>query len=438
MQKSLDAKLADIHANPNSKAFIIADAKDADMAFGIGSPGRSPEHEDGAFRSLQEYREIIRANVQQGLIDIMLMSVSTNEVLTIRERIFDGTAVTPAIRANDTTDIHVARGSSYPKQPSRPFRTALIDHAQCGKIVCDDSAQRHQGANLGLYSVTFNNSIETDLRALEAYREFRIEAEQKGFRHFLEIFDPNAAVNPVAPELLGGFINDLIARTLAGVASPGRPVFLKMVYHGPKAMEELVKYDPHLVPGILGGSAGTTYDAFKLLAEAKKYGARAALFGRKINQAEHQLGFIQFLRWIADDVITPEEAVKAYHGMLATLKIKPRLSLEKDMEETSGVTSYGGSGTTISMGKKGGVKIVAGQGSAASQYNAAAARAKSQATAGPKSAPVAAKSQAAASAQTAASGNGEYPKKSDGSPDFASMTPAQRLAYHKARLDRMF
>ena len=59
-------------------------------------------------------------------------------------------------------------------------------------------------------------------------------------------------------------------------------------------MEELVSYDPHLVVGILGGGAGTTYDAFKLLAECK-YGARA-LFGRKINYAEHQLAFVEFLR----------------------------------------------------------------------------------------------------------------------------------------------
>ena len=84
-----------------------------------------------------------------------------------------------------------------------------------------------------------------------------------------------------------------------------------MVYHGPKAMEELVRYDPHLIVGILGGSAGTTYDAFKLLAEAKKYGARVALFGRKINNAENQLAFIRFLRHIADGEISPEEAVKA-------------------------------------------------------------------------------------------------------------------------------
>ncbi len=58
-------------------------------------------------------------------------------------------------------------------------------------------------------------------------------------------------------------------------------------------MEELVAYDPHLVVGILGGSAGTTYDAFKMLAEAKKYGARAALYGRKINSAECQLAFVR-------------------------------------------------------------------------------------------------------------------------------------------------
>src|SRR5205085_2683145 len=141
-----------------------------------------------------------------------------------------------------------------------------------------------------------------------------------------------------------GFINDAIVRTLAGVTSMGRPVFLKMVYHGPRAMEELVHYDPHLVVGILGGSAGTTYDAFKLLGEAKKYGARVALYGRKINNAENQLAFIRFLRWIADGEIAPEEAVKAYHGVLQGLGVKPHRPLDKDMELQTGVMSYGGDG----------------------------------------------------------------------------------------------
>jgi len=29
-----------------------------------------------------------------------------------------------------------------------------------------------------------------------------------------------------------------------------------------------------------------------------------------------------------------------------------------------------------------------------------------------------------------------YPTRPDGTPDFANMTPEQRLAYHRARLDR--
>ncbi|MCO5053029.1 MAG: hypothetical protein M9920_12075 [Verrucomicrobiae bacterium] len=33
--KSLDQKLAEIKANPASRAFILADAKDADMAYGV-------------------------------------------------------------------------------------------------------------------------------------------------------------------------------------------------------------------------------------------------------------------------------------------------------------------------------------------------------------------------------------------------------------------
>ena len=121
-----------------------------------------------------------------------------------------------------------------------------------------------------------------------------------------------------------------------------------MVYHGPKAMEELVHYDPHLVVGILGGSAGTTYDAFKLLAEAKKYGARVALFGRKINNAENQLAFVHFLRLIADGEVGPEEAVQAYHGVLQALGIKPHRSLADDMELQTNVMNYGGNGKVIS------------------------------------------------------------------------------------------
>jgi hypothetical protein len=48
-------------------------------------------------------------------------------------------------------------------------------------------------------------------------------------------------------------------------------------------MEEMCGYDSALVVGVLGSSAGATFDAFSLVCEAKRHGARAALFGRKIN-----------------------------------------------------------------------------------------------------------------------------------------------------------
>ena len=430
--KSLDQKLANIRANPSaSKDFILADAKDADMAAGLAAPGKDAR--TGKTRSLAEYRDQMREITRQGLVDIMLMSASTSEVLTIRERLFDNTAVTPAARANDTTDIHLMAGGTYAAAPSRPFRSTTIDHVQAGKLDPTPD-ERRRGANLGLYSITPNNNIDFDYVTLEAYKEFRLEAERKGFRHFLEVFDPNAC-GATCPADLGRYINDLIVRTLAGVPSSGRPVFLKIAYHGPRAMEELVSYDPSLVPGILGGSSGTTHDAFKLLEEAKQYGARAALFGRKINNSEHQLTFVTFLHAIANGKIAAGEAVKAYHGELERLKIKPYRPLKDDMELTVTASSYAGTGATVSVG-------------AAASKASAAEPAKPQ-SGGPKAkvtfsntAPRAGAARPAPAATPAPnvvaktvipSADG-FPKKSDGSPDFKQMSPAQKLAYSRQRI----
>lgn len=419
MQKSLDRKLAAIHADPSgAKDFIIADAKDADMAFGIGAPGRSPESHAGEvrFRTLAEYRNQIREIVQQGIVDIMLMSASTNQVLTIGERLFASSHVTPAVRANDTSDIFVVRGTSYLTEPSRPFRTANLDHAQCGHLDCAPD-ERSQGANLGLYSMTFNNRLDEDLAALEAYREFRLEAERKGFRHFLEVFDPNAPYQLTA-EQIPHFVNDSIARTLAGVAGAGRPVFLKVVYHGPRAMEELVGYDPHLVVGILGGSSGTTYDAFKLIAEAQRYGARVALFGRKINHAECQLAFVEFLRLIVDGLISPEEAVHAYHGVLARLGIKPQRRLEDDLTLQTGVMSYGG-GSSVALP------------AAIPRSTMDASKTTGCGCGGHTASECACPTKTGSAAQKATPTDGELP-------DFSRMTQADKLAWNKARRDRIF
>src|SRR3954469_13284478 len=152
MTKSLDIKLANIHADPHkAKDFILADAKDADMAAGLAAPGKDAR--TGKIRSLAEYRDQMRGVTRQGFVDIMLMSCSTSEQLTISERLFDHSSVTPAVRANDTTDIHLQSGGVYPKEPSRPFRSCTIDQIQSGKVN-PTSYDRQLGADLGLYSIT--------------------------------------------------------------------------------------------------------------------------------------------------------------------------------------------------------------------------------------------------------------------------------------------
>src|SRR6266496_2704429 len=428
--KSLDAKLAEIKANRASRAFILADAKDADMAFGIRATGPrsylarpgarpaqfSPEvwtREEYGYRNLPEFLDIIREVVHQGLVDIMLMSAYVNEQLAIKEGLFNNSYVTPAARANDTTDVWAVRHGCYTSEPAQPFRTATIDQIQCGKIECDTG--EIPGANLGLYSVTLVNDLEQDRETLLAFKQFREEAERKNFRYFLEVFDPNVS-SGIAPEKLGEFINDNIIRSLAGVPESGRPLFLKIVYHGPRAMEELAQYDPHLVVGILGGSAGTTYDAFKLIHDAQKYGARVALFGRKINNAEHQLAFIEMLRLITDGRVGPEEAVRAYHAVLQARKIRPHRSLEDDLKLTDASMSYEGAANrrstvtvTNNLMKRTGLARETTIGTHRVDFP------------GPDNVVA-----------------GDWPKRSDGSPDFGSMNSSQRCAYDKWRLSRKF
>ena len=338
MQKTLDEKLARIVANPSCNDFILADAKDADMAFGISAAGvkdkEAPEHK--RYRTIQEFRAQIREIIDQKLVDIMLMSASTNDVLAVRERAFDKSPITPAIRANDTTDIWLAGSqANYGSQPSLPFRTAILDEVMDLGETPVFTLNQPPRVNLGLYSITFNNDATLDRAALEAYRAFREEAWKKDFRHFLEVFVPNAPVKPVAD--VPRFVNDSIARLLAGAGLSTRPVFLKIPYFGPAALEQLVGYDSTIVVGILGGSAGTTFDAFQMLWEAKKHGAHAALFGRKINNAEHQLSFITYLRRLADGEIEPADAVRAYHADLEKLKIRPTRSLADDIAPTIAV-----------------------------------------------------------------------------------------------------
>jgi hypothetical protein len=325
----LDQKLSRIHNGQYKRGdFIIADAKDPDMGPSLAGCGPKRE-EDGSstrFVTRAEFLENIAAIVKQDIVDIMLTSVSNLEAL-VEKGVFANSAVKPAIRANDTTDIWVGRGGTYSKKPSRPFRTASLAHTK-------------PYTDLGLYSMTFNNDLDHDYDSLDHFAVFREDAADNEFKYFLEVFNPNVDCH-IDPAVVPHYVNDCIVRCLAGLTRAERPQFLKIPFNGPKALDELASFDPGIVVGVLGGGAGTTRDCFELINQAEKYGARVALFGRKINLAEDPLAMVSFMREVASGNIQPLDAVKAYHAGLQKNGLTPARSLAADSEITEKVLMAG-------------------------------------------------------------------------------------------------
>ncbi len=329
--KRMDQKLARIRAGRYTpQDFIIADAKDADMAFGIATAGPQLDaagQPTGRMKPLQHYREDMVRMIRSESIDIMLTSLASAEVLT-HAGAFAGTDVTPAVRLNDGTDIWVARGAAYKHAPTLPFRTARLDRV---KPVAD----------LGLYAISFYNDLQADHRTLDAYARFRDEASAAGVRHFLEVFNPQYDVATPGAAFVD-YNNDSIARCLAGVSRLDAPVFLKVAYNGPRATEDLASYDPgNMIVGILGGPASTTRDTFELIRQAEKYGARVALFGRRVYFSEDSVLTIRTMRRVIEENLTSHEAVHLYHDELQKLGIRPKRALAADLELTSEILKAG-------------------------------------------------------------------------------------------------
>ena len=322
--KSLDIKLKNIiSSNYKATDFIIADAKDADMAAGIRGPGYIRKNDGSLTKdpaSYENYLSKMESMTRSEEVDIMLMSMTSAERL-INKKIFENNSVTPAVRLNDTSCTWgMIRNGEYSKEESRPFSTTQLKHAK--KFV-----------DLGLYSITFNKNIDRDVNMLNLYRDFRIQGEEIKMRHFLEVF--NSSVINLSIKEMGEYVNDCILKTLSGQLSSERPLFLKIQYNGPKAMEELSSYDPTgLVVGILGGSQGTSRDCFELIFQAHKYGARVALFGRKINLSENQNIMVKTMKKVVNGDLNSNEAVKYYHDSLSKININPDRSLESDIELT--------------------------------------------------------------------------------------------------------
>ncbi|MGA1600079.1 MAG: hypothetical protein ACO4AU_13585 [bacterium] len=320
MQKTLDAKLEKIRQGRYQPAdFIIADAKDGDMGNGIFAPGPRPGDLNRA-KSFPEYLDAMREMTRSGGVDIMLMSASAAEELT-REGLFEESAVTPAVRLNDTSDIWGMRHASYKSLPARNYRSADLEEV-------------NEFVDLGLYSVTFSNDLERDLDTLNQFQSFLEECSFFDLRYFLEVFNPQFEIG-IPAEKVPEYVNDCIVRTLAGLTSRDRPLFLKMPFNGAKAMEELSSYNPgKLIVGVLGGAQGTTRDTFELVRQSERHGARVALFGRKINLAEAPLKLVEMMRAVVEGQLDSDEAVRAYHGHLQEQGIAPLRPLEDDLQVT--------------------------------------------------------------------------------------------------------
>jgi hypothetical protein len=140
---------------------------------------------------------------------------------------------------------------------------------------------------------------------------------------------------------VGAFVNDGIVRALAGVTADERPLFLKVAYNGPAALEELAGHDPSLVVGVLGGSAGTVRDTFELLHAAQRHGARVALFGRKIQHAQSQLDLVALMRPVLRGDLSPADGVREYHRRLAARGLIANRTLDADLEITEPVLRQG-------------------------------------------------------------------------------------------------
>ena len=129
MSKRLDHKLARIRKGQYTpKDFIIADAKDADMSNGCKTAGLQKSQggkSSGRYNPIKVYRDDVLKIMESDLVDIMLTSLSTAEILT-QQGAYANSEITPAIRLNDTTDIWAGRGASYSSQPALPYKSGSI------------------------------------------------------------------------------------------------------------------------------------------------------------------------------------------------------------------------------------------------------------------------------------------------------------------------
>ena len=174
-------------------------------------------------------------------------------------------------------------GGTYAAGAVAAVPSATIDQIQAGKLDPTPSERRRGAEPRALLDHAEQRPRRSTTSRSRRTRNSASRPSARASATSSKSSTPTPAAT-ACPTDLGRFINDLIVRTLAGVPAAGRPVFLKIAYHGPQAMEELVAYDPHLVPGILGGSSGTTLRRV----QAARGGEEARRAGRAVRPEDQQ------------------------------------------------------------------------------------------------------------------------------------------------------
>ena len=216
---------------------------------------------------------------------------------------------------------HLGRAAAAATQAaSRPFRTACLSRVMYGATSRSRQASRHRSRPL-------LHHLQQRPRRRPAHAGSVPRVSRRAAAQRLQVLPRS-----VRPERRRRHRPPSSCRTTsttascaASPASPAeRPQFLKIVYNGPKALEELASYDPSLVIGVLGGGAGTTRDMLRAAGPGRAL-RRPGRAVRPQDQPRRRspLAMVAFMRQVADGSIAPAEAVRAYHGELQKLGIKP-------------------------------------------------------------------------------------------------------------------
>lgn len=312
MDSRIFQKLADPDLLRRSPIFVFA--ADALASVGLHGLGMEqiprPHH-----RTRPEFLNLMRQTVSDGYIDGLLMTPADAEVLTMEERLFDTSPVTPIVRMNAETNIWNPRFGRYRQQQSLPFQTVPLDEARYCEALVGSAMNCH--VSLGLYSITLNNDVIADEHTLNTYLRFAHDVgERPDFHHILEVFLPNVNLPGMDHEARGQYVADSIVRTMSYLRKSQRPLFIKTEYTSAGVWKELTSFDPTLVIGALGGPRQNARKTLQLACDVAEHGGRVILFGRTVFGEDNPRLIARALRAVLDRQQSPEDALREYQAAL--------------------------------------------------------------------------------------------------------------------------